>query len=146
MSVCVFIRCSCSIRILNFSSCFSLETKPRSFRTGIAGLRGEGEKLKTSPVELELEGMIQSAEAAAVAALPKVGERGDQEAKEGIGRKFVIFWKESRVASVGDMKRREGEVGASGDDTGGVEVNWGRGEVISGDGQGGRDAMVSSSL
>lgn len=123
MSVRVFIRCSCSIRIRSFSSCFSLVTKPRSFGTGIAGLGGE--KLKTSPAELELEGMIQSAEAAAVAALPRLGERGDQEVKEGMGRKFVIFWNESRVASVGDMKLREGEAGASGDGTGGDEMDSG---------------------
>lgn len=49
-------------------------------------------RLVSSFKEPELEGMIQRAEAAAVAALPKVGEeRGVQEVNEGIGRRFVSF-------------------------------------------------------
>lgn len=51
------------------------------------------------------------------------------------------------MASVGDMKRSEGEYTTSGDGMGEGGVDSGRGEdLISGDGQGGREVMVSSCL
>lgn len=54
---------------------------------------------------------------------------------------------ESRVTSVGDMKRKEGEVTASETGIGEAGVDSERvGDLISGDGQGGLEVMVSSCL
>lgn len=51
------------------------------------------------------------------------------------------------MASVGDIKRRVGEVITSETGMGEAGVDSGRGEcLISGDGQGGREVMVSSCL
>lgn len=56
-----------------------------------------------------LSGMKHSA--AAAAAVADALERGDQ-GREGMGKKFVKVWNESREASVGDMDiMEEGEVG-----------------------------------
>ncbi len=57
----------------------------------------EGASSAIDPLELE---EIKHSEAAVEAALPRMG---DDQGREGSGKKFDSFWREIRAAMVGDM-------------------------------------------